>query len=121
MKIDGMGLTYRDDIPEKWMTDDGAVETTRSVYEMWVADRIVFLVSVVHSDPGLYIQIGRRNVCVTGDWFISDGQAIILPHEVGGTPESPGDLVDCIDEMSIERYIYPIALIIVTCLYVDKS
>jgi hypothetical protein len=118
-KINGNGLAYRSDVPEKWVDEDGVKDTTRSVYEMYVADRMVFLVSVVNADPDLQIQIGRPNAEATGKWHLSDGQAVKGLHEVpsddGG--EVPSGLVEHVDGMSLQAYVYPRLPLILVRMY----
>lgn len=109
-KINGTGLAYRDDVTAVWVTDEGDVLTsTRSVYQMWVANRLVFLVSVVNADPQLRIQLGMPNAEDTNKWHVSVGQAKkslhLLPASDGGN--IPDGLFEHIDGISVQRYIYP--------------
>lgn len=121
MKKHGIGMTYLHDVPEKWeVVNDEYVDTTRSVYQMWVNDVVVFLVSVVNADPHLQIFIGRPDAEDTGVWHGSVGQAFRGTHEVGGTPTSPGDLVEHVDGVSVQRYVYPRIPQILTHMYVPK-
>lgn len=121
MKKHGIGMTYLHDVPEKWeVVNDEYVDTTRSVYQMWVNDVVVFLVSVVNADPHLQIFIGRPDAEDTGAWHGSVGQAFKSTHEVGGTSTSPGDLVEHVDGVSVQRYVYPRTSQILTHMYVPK-
>ena len=122
-KIDGSGLVYRHDVPDKWTDDDGVTDTTRSVYEMWLIDRLVLLVSVVNADPFLQIQIGMPDAEDTGKWHLSDGRAVRAVHEVPASDGSdvPDGVVEHVNGLSVQRYIYPRLPIILTHLYVPKS
>ncbi len=124
-KINGNGLAYREDVAEAWLAEgsDSLVETTRSVYDMWIGDRRVFLVSVVNADPGLQIQIGKPDALATHQWHLSDGQAVKGLHPVpaadGG--EVPDGLVEHVDGTSLQQYVYPRLPLILTKMYVPKE
>lgn len=120
VKINGTGLTYRNDVKAVWLDDDGTPSsTTRSVYQMWIADRVVFLVSVLNADPFLQIQLGKPDVENGGKWYLSDGQAKrglhVVPASDGG--EVPDGLLEHIDGISIQEYVYPRTLMILVKMY----
>lgn len=119
----GNGMKYRNDIPSKRVTEDGVVDSTRSVYEMWLADRIVFLVSVDNDDPELRIQIGKPNADVTDKWHTSVGQAVKGLHTVPSSDESevPDGLHEHIDGTSVQAYVYPRVALILAHMYVSKA
>lgn len=106
--IDGTGMKYRGDVPARWLSDSGVTDTTRSVYEMWVGHRLVFLVSVVNDDPALGIQTGKPDADVTNQWYYSDGQAYKSLHELPATGEDdiPDGLVEHVDGVSLQQYVY---------------
>jgi hypothetical protein len=124
-KIDGNGLAYWHDIPETILVEDGVKETTRSVYRMWCMDRVAFLVSVINDDPELIIYVGLPDAEKTNAWLATDDRASRGLHEVGGTPESPGELKDHVDGMTLQRVVYLGYPVLLTLLYVpehqDKS
>lgn len=126
-KINGTGLAYRNDVTAEWL-DDAAeiISTTRSVYEMWIANRLVFLVSIVNSDPDLRIQLGKPDADVTTQWYISDGNAAKGTHEVPASDGGPvpDGLIEHIDGITLQQYIYPRTAHILTNMYglgIDES
>lgn len=119
-KIDGTGMVYRNDVPAKWISDDNTmVSTTRSVYEMWVADRLVFLASTINADPFLQIQLGKPDVENSGTWYLSDGQARKSMHIAPSTDgsEVPDGFDEHIDGISMQEYVYPRILLILVKMY----
>lgn len=88
-----------------------------SIYAMMMDHRVVFYVTVDNEDAELKIRVH------THDWnygYETNGKAIKGVHEVGGTHDTPGDLKDHIDGMSIQNYVYPRLPIILANLYVPK-
>lgn len=118
-KINGTGLAYRSDVPDKWHDGDDVVHTTRSVYEMYVADRVVFLVSVVNADPFLQIQLGKPDVETTCNWHFTVGQAVKGLHPVSAADggEVPDGLDEHVDGTSLQAYVYPRLSLILTRMY----
>lgn len=88
--IMGNGLAYDQDV-------DG-----KSIYILWIENKIAFSVVVDNADPELKIVITGN-----GKTLETNGRAGKGMHEVGGSDTSPGDLKDHIDGMSIQMYIYP--------------
>lgn len=117
--IEGNGLRYRNDVPAAYLDENGVTETTRSVYEMFLGGRIVFLVSVVNADPDLQIQIGKPDADTTGKWHLSDGMAAKSLHPVpaadGG--EIPDGFIEHVDGITVQQYIYPRLPLILTRMY----
>jgi hypothetical protein len=119
--IHGNGLKYREDISAQWITPEGVTETTRSIYELWVADRIVALVSVVNTDPELRIQIGKPDADETGDWHVSEGRAEKNLHPIFDENGIPEGLHEHVDGVTVQRYVYPRMAAILANMYVPKS
>lgn len=117
--IHGNGLRYRSDVPTLHVGEEGVTETTRSVYEMLIANRIVFLVSVVNADPDLQIQIGKPDADTTGKWHLSDGMAVksLHPMPAADGGEIPDGLLEHVDGTTVQLYIYPRLPLILTHMY----
>ena len=122
-KVNGTGLAYRSDVADTWIAGDvddmSVVNTTRSIYEMWAANRIVFLVSVVNADPDLVIQLGKPDADVTGEWHLSRGKAAKAVHAVPAADGSdiPDGLDEHVDGITVQSYVYPRAALILTHMY----
>lgn len=116
-KIHGSGLAYLHDVK---ISDEPG--NTRSVYQMWMGDRVVFLVSVVNDDPELLIQIGRPDAETTGKWHVSTGHAGRGLHPIPSTDASevPDGLAEHVDGVSLQAYIYPRLPLILVNMYVPK-
>jgi hypothetical protein len=118
-KIDGNGLVYSNDVTEKLLTDEGVLSTTRSVYTMWIANRIVFLVSVVNDDPLLLIQIGKPDALTTGKWHITVGRAEKALHVIPASDgsEVPDGFNEHVNGTTVQHYVYPRIALIITHMY----
>lgn len=103
--MNGTGMAYK--------ADNG----TWSVYELWFENRVVFEVAVDNADPELKIWIGKPDDV---NMIETKGRAAKGLHEVGGTSETPGDLKDHIDGMSVQSYVLPRALRFMVNLYLPK-
>lgn len=120
-KVNGNGLVYWRDMPGKMATENGVADVIRSVYQMWLDNRVAFLVSIANEDPNLRIWVGRPNAFQTGDWMFTKGRTVKQLHEVGGTPESPGELKEHVDGAVIQQFIYPRLLELLVRLYVPEN
>ena len=80
-----------------------------------------------NEDPELKIVIGKPNflaAALAGDGatavIVTNGVAQKGLHEVGGTEDSPGDLKDHIDGVSVQKYVLPRVFRFMADLYVPK-
>lgn len=102
-----------------------------SVYVMELDGRPIFEVSVDNADPDLIIYVGRVGArwaqvheVADADFGVSletNGRAAKGMHEVGGSPETPGDIVDHIDGMSVQSYVYPRVARIMADIFIPKN
>jgi hypothetical protein len=112
--VNGTGMVYKAD------------EGTWSVYELWYENRVVLEAAVDNADSELKIFVGYPGSSVaqaigTPDAMIAtNGIAKKGLHEVGGTEDSPGDLKDHIDGVSVQSYVLPRAIRFMADLYVPK-
>lgn len=116
--MNGSGLVYKEDVG------------TWSVYQMWFEHRVVFEVTVDNADPELKIYVGKQSAtwakvndvpavqATSGELIETKGRAAKGTHEVGGTPDSPGDLKDHIDGMSVQSYVYPRVMFLMAAVFV---
>lgn len=119
--VDGKGIGY--------VGDQG----TWSVYEVHLDGRAILEASVDNDDPDLAIWVGRpgaraalvsKDVMtqhMTGLPIMTKGRAKKGIHEVGGTPESPGELKDHIDGAVVQMYLFPRLVRLMADIYVPKS
>ena len=111
----------------RYQTDEG----TWSVYVMEIGGRPVFEVSVDNEDSDLKIYVGKIgarwaqiNELTDAGFGVSletNGRAQRGTHEVGGTPEAPGELKDHIDGTSVQTYVYPRVARIMADLFVPVN
>jgi len=106
-------------------------EGSWSVYLMDIDERPVFEVSIDNDDPDLTIYVGRvgarwalvHNISDTGYGvpLETNGHATKNTHEVGGTPESPGELKTHIDGVSVQSFVYPRVARILADIFAPKN
>lgn len=106
--------------------------TSWSIYEVHTGGRSILEISIDNDDPELIIYVGRpgaRKADITdsvieqemvGLPVKTNGRAKKYEHEVGGTPESPGDLKVHIDGITVYRYILPRIVRFLADIYIPK-
>jgi hypothetical protein len=118
--VNGEGIGYVQDI-DTW-----------SVYQIWTDNRPILEMSVDNDDPDLKIFVGKpgsrlaavsedeMSQLVVGLPIVTDGRAHKSTHEVGGTSNSPGELKDHIDGMTVYQYVVAHLVPIFADVYVPK-